>query len=340
MKQWDFKDIYDPSVVKPDPVYPAGLDVAGSYVQSMMLPYYIVNQLGLYLFYYKCGFYVCKPLEYTTQCRVLEYIRNDGNTTLIPIEIIENYKFVGYRNSANYPFFCPTIYNYSPDDINNIYRYYEHNYEIQQAIIRTMPINNDATMAATTVPLAPAVPQMARTLTIEYPILKRELEETLRPTSIRINEQTDLEQIQIPGQASISGPILSETGKQKFLSMSIVNPNNTIRPTIITQDELDKSTSLNKAYTYLQGVVRIARDRIKKVISFNQKDVPINNNSVPVIPISGGRYRRKTNKNKNQKRYKDNSRKTNKKRKRGQRKTMKKHLKRRKTKKIRTRSTF
>jgi hypothetical protein len=122
--------------------------------------------------------------------------------------------------------------------------------------------------------------------------------------------------------------------------MSIVNPNNTIRPTIITQDELDKSTSLNKAYTYLQGVVRIARDRIKKVISFNQKDVPINNNSVPVIPISGGRYRRKTNKNKNQKRYKDNSRKTNKKRKRGQRKTMKKHLKRRKTKKIRTRSTF
>jgi len=310
------------------------LNVAGSYVQTMPFPCYVVNQLGLYLFYYKCGFYVCKPLEYSTQCRLLEYIRNDGKQILIPVEIIENYNSVGYRHSANYPFF--EIYNYDDDDKDVIYQYREH----QQAIIRELPINANADLVAAVAapnaaapnaaaPNAAAVPLnpdvfadqrgMQRFLTIEYPFLKRELQAVSQ-----VDDLTDLKQIQIPGQGLIPGPTLSETGKSKLFTRTINNPINKIEEKNST-DDIARSMSLNKAYEYLQDVGRTALVRIRKTIGINQKDVPINNNSVPVIPISGGK---KTNKNRKQ--YK-NKRHTNKRKKCKQpqmkRKTMKRQTK-------------
>jgi hypothetical protein len=308
------------------------LDVAGSYVQSMPLPYYIVNQLGLYLFYYKCGFYVCKPLEYSTQCRVLEYIRANGNPTLIPIEIIESYKFVGFRNSANYPFFCPELYNYSDAAIEAISHYYEHNIDIQQAVIRTMPINNDADLAtevalevATGVAGVAAVPIPAggvpRVLTIDYPFLERELRDAVRLDPVRRLTGNDL--VSIPGQTRT----LSKSGKQKYLMKYIGNPNRDIaNDSNIGQPEITASPSLNKAYTFLRDAVHVAVDRLRRVMSFDQKDVPTARAAgVPVIPISGGYYRkRKTAKNQ----YK----------KRKTKKTKKNQYKKRKTKKGRSRT--
>jgi len=298
------------------------LNVAGSYVQTMPFPCYIVNQLGLYLFYYKCGFYVCKPLEYSTQCRLLEYIRDDGNKIMIPVEIIENYNSVGYRHSANYPFF--EIYNYEDADKEIIYQYREH----QQAIIRTLPINANADLvaavarpnaAAAAAPLNPDVFSdqrgMQRFLTIEYPFLKRELQ------AVSSIEPSDLKQI--PGQGLIPGPTLSETGKSKLFTMTINNPINEIEEKL-SRDDIARSMSLNKAYTYLQSVGRAALFRIIKTIGINIKDVPTNNNSVPVIPISGGK---KTNRNR--KRYK-NKRHTNKRKKCKQRQMKKKTNKRQK----------
>jgi hypothetical protein len=92
--------------------------------------------------------------------------------------------------------------------------------------------------------------------------------------------------------------------------------------------------SLNKAYEYLQDVGRAALVHIRKTIGINQKDVPsspFDANSIPVIPISGGK---KTNKNIKQ--YK-NKRHTNKRKKCKQpqmkRKTMKRQKKRQTKKK-------
>ena len=316
MKQWALnKDENYASIKKTDiRVGSPDLDVAGSYVQSMPLPYYIVNQLGLYLLYYKVGFGVCKPLEYTTQCRVLEYIRAGGadSTTLIPIEIIENYHFVGYRNSANYPFFCPELYNYADRDINAIYKY-----RVDQAFILTMPINNDAIMASIAVPVVaaavPVVPVagLQRILTVEYPVLLRELNPALRaPPYVNANQTT-----------------VSLTGLQNYLTMSIINR---ISTRVVDAAELAKSISLNKAYTLLQGAV----GKISSIVGFYQSDIPIAEAAdVPVIPISGGHYRkRKTLKKCNRRK-----RKTLKKCNRRKRKTQKKH-KRGKTQKVRSRS--
>lgn len=315
------------------------LDVAGSYVQSMPLPYYIVNQLGLYLFYYKCGFYVCKPLEYSTQCRVLEYIRANRNPTLIPIEIIESYKFVGFRNSANYPFFCPELYNYNPDDIEAISHYYEHNIDIQQSLIRTMPINNDADLAlippepVAGVPIPVAAAGIQRVLTIDYPFLEREFK------AVRILPLPS-DFVSIPGRTRT----LSKSGKQKYLMKYIGNPNRDIaNDSNIGQPEIAASPSLNKAYTFLRDAVHVAVARLRRVMSFDQKDVPVNlATGVPVIPISGGYYRkRKTTKNQYNKRKTTKNQYKKRKTLKNQykkRKTTKNQYKKRKTKKRRSRT--
>jgi len=330
MKQWEFYDLYNASTKKPvSPDRLPDLDVAGSYVQSMPLPYYIVNQLGLYLFYYKCGFYVCKPLEYTTQCRVLEYIRALGKT-LIPIEIIENYKFVGFRNSANYPFFCPELYNYSPDDIEAISHYYQHNSDIQHALTRTMPINNDADLASiqpepvagVPIPAAGVAAGVPRVLTIDYPFLKEEFE------AARILPLPS-DFVSNPGQSAT----LSESGKQKYLMKSFSNRNRD-KDSYIGQPQNAASPSLNKAYTFLRDVVHVAVGRLRRVMSFYQKDVPTARSAgVPVIPISGGYYRKiKTAKKCNRRKRKTLKNQYKK------RKTKKNQYKKRKTKKGRSRT--
>ena len=301
------------------------LDVAGSYVQSMPLPCYIVNQLGLYLLYYKGGVYICKPLEYSTQCRVIEYanIRN-----IIPVEIIENYKFVGFRYSAYYPFYY--IYGYNDAEKDIIVQYREG-----QAIIRILPIKTDADLVITEAEAlgqAAANPQAAqaavnadptlqRFLTIEYPFLRREL-------AGPINLQTDL----TPGQGLIPGLTLSNVGKNKFLITSISGT----YPSPIDTVDMSRSNSFNKILLYGKSLLNNAHIFFREFLLKDVPTDPTDFNSVPVISISGGRH--KTNKtNKTIKRYK-NQLQTNKRRKCKQTKkkgkTMKKHYKKRKTKKM------
>jgi hypothetical protein len=262
------------------------LDVAGSYAQSMPLPLHIVNQLGLYLFYYKGGPYICKPLEYSSQCRVMEYAAPDK---IIPIEILENYKFVGFRYSAHYPFY--EIYDYDKNDKNIIDKYREG-----QAIIRTLPIKTDddlasitATNPAAAVAAIASVQGMPRFLTIQYPFLRRDLEAVQRV----IIPQRDLE----PGP----GLKLSETGKNHFLTLSITaDPANiNIQNVIAEQPQPQRSNSFNKILLYGKNLLHNAQIKLS---GFFLKDVPTELNSVPVISISGGQ---KTNKTKNKKQYKN-----------------------------------
>jgi hypothetical protein len=145
--------------------------------------------------------------------------------------------------------------------------------------------------------------------------------------------------VSIPGKSRT----LSKSGEQKYLMKSIGNPKDIDINTPLKRIE---SPSLNKAYTFLRDAVHVAVGRLRRVMSFDQKDVRksvLDLNSVPVIPISGGYYKkRKTSKKCNRRKRKTlknqyKKRKTLKNQYK-KRKTTKNQYKKRKTKKRRSRT--
>ena len=113
------------------------INVRGFYVLSVLqpdsdiLPYYNINQLGLYITYVKAGYYVCKPLDYEAQCSF------PGNT------VNENYRFIGFRYSHLFPF--NKIYGFTPDQISLLETYSEQLHELySNKIQRNIQKNTDA----------------------------------------------------------------------------------------------------------------------------------------------------------------------------------------------------
>ena len=62
-----------------------------------------ITSIGLYQFYIKAGYYVCKPLDYTGQCILRSFPINPG-AQVIPQKINVEYAYIGHRLNGQEPF--------------------------------------------------------------------------------------------------------------------------------------------------------------------------------------------------------------------------------------------
>lgn len=278
--------------------------IYGSYVMGMPVPDWRVNQLGLPPLNIIGDYFTCKPMEYTTQCRIVEYLRLQNNPSIkIPTVLIENYHYVGYRNSANFPF--NIIYRLTPGEIEIIYKYREDN-----AVIREKSINTDddlnfldreiqaSTGAAAAIQADMQAAKTPRFLTIEYPFFVEEMGRHVAIVQGDVNQNRTL----------------TEIGKQKLLSLGTI-PRENDKISVIA--DITRQNSFNRTLKLLNEVNKKILGGIQEGIrSFT---IYLNDSDGGPVEISGGRKTRKnkmkkTNKNKNKKQYK-NKRHTNKRKK-------------------------
>ena len=278
--------------------------IYGSYVMGMPLPDWRVNQLGLPPLNIIGDDSICKPMEYTTQCRIVEYLRLQDNISVkVPTVLIENYYSVAHRHSANFPF--NIIYGLTFEQIKMIYRYREDN-----AVIREKSINTDNDLdfldreiqtstgaAAAAIQADIQAAKIPRFLTIEYPFFVEEMGD------VAID----------PGDVNRRNRTLTEVGKQKLLSsVQKVKP---ISPQIADptrQNSFNKTLNLLK--TVNEKIIGGIQQGINSIRTFT---IQLKDSDGGAVEISGGRKTRKNKMkktNKNKKQYK-NKRHTNKRKK-------------------------
>jgi hypothetical protein len=284
---------------------------------GMPLPDWRVNQLGLPPLNIIGDFSTCKPMEYITQCRIFEYLALQGNISVnIPTELIENYHYIGYRNSANFPF--NIIYGLTPQEIDIIYKYREDN-----AVIRAMSINTDNDLnflnreiqaSAAAIQNAAAIQaditaaKIPRFLTIEYPFFVKEAKGVV---NINRNSRIDV---------NPKNGTLTEVGKQKLLSSGKFPGKNNILPRIVDptrQNSFNKTLNLLKTVNekIIGGIQQGIQQGIGLIRSFT---IQLKDSDNSPVEISGGRKTRKNKRKRkmktNKKQYK-NKRNTNKRKK-------------------------
>jgi hypothetical protein len=278
--------------------------IYGSYVMGMPVPDWRVNQLGLPPLNIIGDLSTCKPMEYITQCRIMEYLGLQGNPSVkIPVELIENYHSVAHRHSANFPF--NIIYGLTPGEIEIIYKYREDN-----AVLRAMPINTDndldfldreiqASAAAAAIQADIQAAKIPRFLTIEYPFLEKDAQKM----GVALNQR-------YVGQ----NKTLTEDGKQILLS-SVQKENFGFEGMVDPTRQNSFNKTLNLLKTVNEKIIGGIQQGINSIRTFT---IQLKDSDGGPVVTSGGRKTRKnmkkTNKNKNKKQYK-NKRNTNKRKK-------------------------